>query len=108
MSVTVLFDVRDEGVCNLRCLSPGRETYCARYGHCLAACAHRIHSFVDRRLQESALVAEEHSRSEQGGRSRSRVRRDETTDSVVEEIELYCTTLEFGSLLAADGATPAS
>ncbi len=98
MGILILVDEGDHAPCNLRCGKRDHEAFCARYPACLAGCANRVRGLFDGRLAAREVVREQHGRSSEGGRSRTRLVHDPVSDSTVEEVELYCTTLEFPSL----------
>lgn len=104
MTRLILVDDHDHRPCDLRCARA--SSYCARYPVCLAGIAHRIAGAIHPGYADRVVVHEEHHRSELGGRSRSRVLRHLGDGTEVEEVELYCTTVDVDAPLEGGGHIP--
>ncbi len=104
MPVTILVDDSDDAPCNLRCFMANGAAYCTRYGQCPASCVHGMQALAVSRVRDREVFREELTRSDEGGHVRTRWRVDARTQSVVEDVELFCRTLKFESLTVRDHA----
>jgi hypothetical protein len=100
----ILVDDHDHRPCDLRCARS--SSYCARYPGCLAGVAHRLLGTVNDAYADRVVVHEDYQRSELGGRSRSRVLRHLGDGTEIEEVELYCTTVDVDTVGEGDGRFP--